>query len=84
MSAETGDRNARIPFTREQLESATHVRTILGWYPVVQVERHTVVVTSLSSLADSVLVDKILEVRGVAGRTDPGACCPGQEPETEA
>lgn len=63
MSTAAGGRSIRLPFTREQLDAATHVRTVLGWYRVIQVQRVTVTVASGASPTDSVLVDKILEVR---------------------
>lgn len=71
--------NIRTPFTREQLESASHVRTILGWYTVLGVQGHIVNVSSPSSASDVVFIDKILEVLAGASSAGPPTGASGSE-----
>lgn len=42
-------RRKPVPFTREELRSASEVRTILGWYKIVEVNAITVSVDTRDS-----------------------------------
>lgn len=57
------ERNKPVPYTREELERATHIRTTHGWALVVKVNAKSVKVVVDPGMDDLVRVEKILEVR---------------------
>jgi hypothetical protein len=64
--AEYRARNAPVPFTRSELDAATHIRTSVGWHKVVRVNAKSVTVETGYSWTDRYALDKILEVRAVS------------------
>ncbi len=61
--AATAARRATVPFTEEQYQAATAIRTKLGWRPVVKVSAKSVSVATGYSWNDRVPRAQILEVR---------------------
>lgn len=56
-------RNKPVPFTREELEAATAIRTSYGWERVVKVNAKSVKIAAAPGWDDLVRIEKILEVR---------------------
>jgi len=56
-------KNAPVPFTDDQYQAATAVRTKLGWYRVVKVNAKSVLVETGHSWTDRITRSKIIEVR---------------------
>lgn len=61
------ERHAAVPYTREQLDAATRIRTLTGWHKVVRVNVKTVTVETEYSWNDRWPIAKILEVRTLGG-----------------
>ena len=53
----------RVLLTRDDLLGAKHVRTSLGWYPVVRVNAKTVSVSTGFSWTDKIPLEDVLEIR---------------------
>lgn len=60
------NRHAAVPFTAEELDAATHVRTIVGWHEVMRVNAKSVSVKTPYSWTDRHDIGKILECRNIA------------------
>lgn len=64
--AEYAERNKPVPFTREELEAASHVRFTFGWRAIVKVNAKSVKIVEDATnpaLDRLVRIEKILEVR---------------------
>lgn len=59
----------RQRFTRDEILTVTHVRTLHGWWKVARVNKTTVSVESGYSWTDRYPFDKVLEVKTIGGES---------------